>query len=125
VLLGLCAALALVLSMVGLYGVVAFTVARRERELGIRAALGAGPSALQQLVIRQGLRLALAGGVLGLALSLLLVGSIRALLFGISPSDPVAYAGTGVLLAGVTAIASWVPARRATRCDPAMALRRA
>jgi ABC-type antimicrobial peptide transport system permease subunit len=123
-LLGLCAALALVLSVVGLYGVVAFTVARRSRELGIRAALGAGPRALQHLVMRHGLGLTIAGGALGLGLSLVLGRSIRALLLGISATDPITYAGTAGFLAGVTALASWIPARRATRTDPAIALRR-
>jgi putative ABC transport system permease protein len=123
-LLGLCAALALVLSVIGLYGVVAFTVARRDRELGIRAALGASPRALQQLVMRHGLGLTLAGGALGLVLSLVLAGSIGALLFGVSATDPITYVGTAGFLAAVTALASWIPARRATATDPAIVLRR-
>lgn len=119
-----CATLALVLAVVGLYGVVAFTVARRNRELGIRAALGAAPRGLLALVMRHGLGLTLAGSALGLGLSALLARLLGALLFGVSPTDPATYVAVALVLGVVTAVACWLPARQVVRVDPAIALRR-
>jgi putative ABC transport system permease protein len=123
-LLGAGAGVALVLSVMGLYGVVAFTVARRSRELGIRAALGAGPGALLRLVMRQGLALNFLGTGIGVGLGLALAATVRTLLFGVSPTDPMTYVATAALLTGATLTASWLPARKATRVDPATVLRR-
>ncbi len=101
----------------------AFVVRRRHRELAIRHALGASPSRLRTLVFEQGMALAAAGIVLGLAASVAVGGSIRSLLFGVSPADAPTLAGvTGIVLT-VALAASYVPARRATRADPAVLLR--
>jgi ABC-type antimicrobial peptide transport system permease subunit len=118
-----CASVALVLAVVGLYGVVAFTVARRNRELGIRAALGAAPRGLLALVMRHGFGLTLAGCLVGLLLSGLVARLLRALLFGVTPTDPTTYLSVALVLSAVTAIACWLPARQAVRVDPAITLR--
>ncbi len=123
VLLGAFAGVALLLAGVGLYGVVAYGVARRARELGVRVTLGATPAAIRRAVVGRGVRLALAGAALGtlgaLAGGRLLVGA----LFGVRPADPGVLAGVAALLVAAAALASWVPARRATRVDPAVVLR--
>jgi ABC-type antimicrobial peptide transport system permease subunit len=114
---------ALLLAAIGLYGVLSFAVAARTRETGIRMALGAERATVQRLVIGEGLTLAAVGVVIGLAGALAGARVLRAFLFDLTPSDPVTYADIIVVL-GVTAVlASWVPARRASRVDPVIALR--
>jgi ABC-type antimicrobial peptide transport system permease subunit len=117
------AVLALGLAALGLYGVIAYGVAQRSREVGIRLALGARPAQVLRLVVGQGLRLTLAGVALGLVLALGLGRLLGGLLYGVAPSDPLTLLTVPLLLAGVALLASWVPARRATRVDPASSLR--
>jgi putative ABC transport system permease protein len=114
---------ALVLSAIGIYGVLAFGVAQRVREFGIRQALGADRSSILSLVIRQGLKTAGAGTVLGLAASFALARFLQTLLFGVTPHDPLVFAGVGITLFAVAMAACYIPARRATRVDPMVALR--
>jgi predicted permease len=114
---------ALLLAVIGIYGVTAFAVTRRTREIGVRMALGADRSAVMWLVIGQALRLSAIGGALGLAAAAAMARLISGLLFGISPFDPVTFGGTVVALTLVTAAASYLPARRAARVDPMIALR--
>ncbi len=115
---------ALLLAAVGLYGVVAFTVAERTREIAIRVALGARPSQVTRLFFRRGLVLAVGGGLAGLAVALMAAGVLRALLFDTSPRDPGMFALAAGLLASVTLLASYLPARRAAALDPLVALTR-
>jgi putative ABC transport system permease protein len=121
-LLGLFATLALVLAAVGIYGVISFTVARRTREVGVRMALGATPGDVVRLFVRRGLRPVLVGLLVGTGASLALARVLRGLLFDVEATDPVTFAAVIVVLAGVATLASWVPARRATRVQPATAL---
>jgi putative ABC transport system permease protein len=115
--------LALVLAGVGVYGVLAYTVSQRTRELGIRVALGAHAGAVRALVLRQGLGVALVGLVLGLVGALGLSHLLGAVLYDVSPTDPLALAAAAGVLASVAAIACLIPAVRATRVDPMVALR--
>jgi putative ABC transport system permease protein len=117
------ALLAAALAAVGLYGVVAYSVAQRTREIGIRIALGARGADVLRLVLRQGMQLVLAGGLVGLAGSLALTRLMRGLLFDVSATDPLTFAAITLLLAGVASLACWLPARRAARLDPVVALR--
>jgi len=123
VLLGIAGAMALILGIVGIYGVIAYAVTQRTREIGIRMALGAQPAELQQLFVRQGLLLAGIGAVLGLASAAGLTRLMASLLFGVSALDPLTYAGVAALLIVAAALASYLPARRATAVDPLEALR--
>jgi putative ABC transport system permease protein len=122
-LLGLFAGLALVLTAVGLYGVISYSVAQRTHEIGIRMALGAQPQDMLRLVVGQGLRLGLTGVGLGLAAALFFTRFVSSLLFAISPADPISYAGVVILLLGVVMLACYIPARRAMSVDPMVALR--
>ena len=122
-LLAVFGALALVLASVGLYGLVAYSVNQRRRELGVRMALGAGRGDVLRLVLRDGLSLVLVGIAGGVGLSLLVSRAMASLLLGVKGSDPVSLAGASLLLAGVAFIGSYLPARRASRFDPLMALR--
>jgi putative ABC transport system permease protein len=122
-LLGIFAALALTLAAVGIYGVMSYAVARRTQELGIRMALGAQKSDVLKLVLRQGLGLMGIGTGVGLAIALALTRFITTLLYGVTASDPVTYASVVGLLGAVALLATYVPARRATRVDPMIALR--
>lgn len=123
VLFGLFAVLALVLASVGLYGVVAYAVAQRTQEFGIRMALGAQQRDVLRLVLGQGLKLALLGVAIGIAAALGLARLLVSLLFGVEPTDPMTIAGVSLLLTIVALIACWLPAHRATRVSPTEALR--
>jgi putative ABC transport system permease protein len=122
-LLTLFSGVALVLAAVGLYGVISYSVAQRTSEFGIRIAMGAGSRDVLRMVVGQGLRLGVIGVVLGAAGALALTRLIRGLLFGISSFDPQTFVAMAVLLTGVTLLACYIPARRATRVDPMVALR--
>lgn len=114
---------ALLLALIGIYGVTAFGVAQRTRELGIRIALGSSRSRLLGMVVGHGFRLASLGVALGVLLSIAATRLLESLLLGVSGTDPVALGGAGVLLVGAALLASWIPALRAARIDPMVALR--
>ena len=122
-LLGIFALVAATLAVVGLYGVLAYVVADRTREIGIRVALGADPRRVIWLVLGNGFALTVVGAILGLAMSVVSVRAIRSLVYGTSIYDPWTFAASTLLLVCVSALASYVPARRASRVDPAIALR--
>jgi putative ABC transport system permease protein len=123
VLLGLFGGLALLLSAAGIYGVMAYGVAQRKNELGLRLALGAQPHDVMNLILRQGLQLISVGLVLGLVSALALTRLMKSLLFGVSATDPLTFAMIALLLTFVALLACWIPARRATKVDPMVALR--
>ncbi|HXO20335.1 MAG TPA: ABC transporter permease [Thermoanaerobaculia bacterium] len=123
VLLGAFAGLALALAAVGIYGVMAYTVVQRTHEIGIRMALGAGRVRVLRLVVRDGAALALAGLALGTAGALAVTRFLSSLLFAVSTRDPLTFAAVPAILGGVALLASYLPARRATRVDPLVALR--
>ena len=123
VLLLVAAATALGLAVTGIYGVLSYAVSRRTAELGVRIALGARPAAVVRMVVRQGVQLTLAGIGLGVVGAVVLTGYLRALLYEVSPTDPVAFAAMAALLFAVALAASYVPARRAAKVDPMTALR--
>ena len=123
VLLGIFAALAFLLSSVGLYGVISYTVVQRTREMGIRLALGADRGAILGMVVKNGAFLACAGALIGLAVASLLTRIIANLLFGVGPMDPLTFLSVPIALITVAILASYVPARRAAKVDPMVALR--
>jgi len=122
-LIGSFAALALVLAMVGLYGLISYSVSQRTRELGIRIALGAQQADVMRLVLGEGARLTLIGVVIGLAAALGLTQLMRSLLFGVSAADPITFVSVAVVLALVAIVACYIPVRRAMSTDPSAALR--
>jgi putative ABC transport system permease protein len=123
VLLAVFGALGVVLALIGVYGVMSYFVSQQSREIGIRMALGAGPSRILRLILAQGLRLALFGVGIGVSGSLVLTRFMRSLLFGISAADPLTFISVAVLLGSVALGACYIPARRAMRVDPMVALR--
>jgi len=123
VLLATFALVAVALSAIGIYGVIAYLVGQRSREIGIRLALGASPGSVVQMIVREGAVITLIGTAIGLAGALALTQSMRALLFGVAPTDWVTYLGVTAVLLLVALVASSVPALRAARVDPALAMR--
>jgi putative ABC transport system permease protein len=115
--------LGMVLASVGIYGVMSYTVAQRTNEIGLRMALGARPIDVLRLVVGQGMRLTLAGVVLGIVAALAATRLMGSLLFGVSTSDPVTFGAVSLLMVTVALMAGWLPARRAARTDPVLALR--
>jgi putative ABC transport system permease protein len=122
-LLGLFALIALFLAAVGLYGVVAYAVSQRTREIGVRMAIGAQAGDIRRLILGGGLRLAVVGVVLGTAAALALARLVASMLYEVTPFDPASYAATALVLLAVAALACSVPASRAMRLDPLAALR--
>jgi putative ABC transport system permease protein len=122
-LLGVFAAIALALAAIGVYGLLAHGVAQRINEFGVRMALGASPSGVVRLVVRQGLTLAIGGIAIGLVLAVAAVRALNSVLFEVTPWDPIAWIVAASTLLAVALLASWLPARRALRVDPVVALR--
>ena len=122
-LIGIFACVAMTLAVVGIYGVMAYEVAQRTHEIGIRMALGAGRRGILSLIFGQSLRVVLAGTVAGIAAALALARLMTSLLYGVEPLDPLTFTLVAVLVLAVAAMASWIPARRATAVDPVVALR--
>jgi putative ABC transport system permease protein len=123
ILISLFGGIALVIAAVGVYGVISYSVAQSTHEIGIRVALGASRGRILRMTLGHGLRLAAIGAVVGLVASHWLTQFLRELLFGITPSDPLTLAGATLALLAVAFVACWIPARRATRVDPLVALR--
>jgi putative ABC transport system permease protein len=123
VLIGTFAVLAILLAAVGLYGVIAFSVAQRTREIGVRIALGARPAAVSRLFLRRAVPIVTVGAAAGLAAALGVASLLRSMLVGITPRDPLSFLGSAALLACIAFLASWLPARGAARIDPGRALR--
>jgi predicted permease len=123
VMLGIAGAMALVLGIIGIYGVISYSVSQRRREIGIRLAVGAQQSELRQMFVRSGLALAGIGVVIGLVTAAGLMRLMKSLLFGISPLDPVTYVAAPLILVAAAVFASYLPARRAAAVDPVEALK--
>jgi putative ABC transport system permease protein len=117
------AALALLLATIGLYGLLAYTTLKRVREIGIRLALGARPDQIRRLVLSHGMQLLLIGSAIGLVAAIALSRALQTVLFEVKGIDPRIFLGVGLLLFIATFLASWIPARRASRVDPIVALR--
>ena len=116
------AALALLLATIGLYGLLAYTTLKRVREIGIRVALGARPGQIRALILSHGMQLLLIGSVIGLITAFALSRMLQSVLFEVKDTDPRIYLGVGLILFGATLVAAWIPARRASRVDPIVAL---
>jgi putative ABC transport system permease protein len=123
VLLALFAATALALAAIGIYGVMSLAVAARTKEIGIRVALGADQHRVQRLVVGEGLALVMVGTAFGLAGALTATRVLQSMLFDLAPNDPTTYTAIVGLLGAAAIVASWIPARRASRVDPVVALR--
>jgi putative ABC transport system permease protein len=123
VVLGTFAGLALLLAAVGIYGVMSYAARQRTREIGIRMAIGASTRAILRLFLARGAAMVGGGIAAGLLGAVALTRALQTLLFGVSTSDPLVFAGVTTMLAAVAMVAAWVPARRATRLDPVVALR--
>ena len=121
--LQLAAGTALLLSAIGMYGVISYLVGRRTREIGMRLALGAEPRQIRRQIVARSAQLAAIGLIIGLGLTLMSTRVLESLLYGVGPRDPLVLSVSMVVLAGVAALASWIPARRASRIDPIEALR--
>ena len=117
------AGVALALALVGIYGVISYSVGQRAQEIGLRMALGAEPRTILRLVIGQGMALALGGIVAGVVIAATLTRFQASLLFGIDSADPLTYAGLSLLVGAVALLATYLPARRASKMDPMRALR--
>jgi ABC-type antimicrobial peptide transport system permease subunit len=122
-LLGTFAAIALALAIAGIYGVMSYGVSQRTREFGIRLALGSDTHRVQRLVVWEGTRLALTGLAIGIPVAFLLSKLLATVLYGVAPNDPLTFGAVAVLLAIVSVVASYLPARRVTRVDPIVAMR--
>jgi putative ABC transport system permease protein len=122
-LLTLFAAVALIQAAVGIFGVTSYSVTQRTREIGMRMALGADARTVQGMVVGGGMRMVLLGLGIGLALTFALTRVVEGMIYGVAPSDPLTLGGVVVVLGGVALLACWLPARRATRIDPMVALR--
>jgi putative ABC transport system permease protein len=121
--LGVISGLALILGAVGLYGVLSYVVAERTREIGVRMALGATAAAVLRMIVTQGVRVVLAGAVVGIAVALASTRLLDTLLFGTEPVDPVVFVAMSLVMIAIGMLASYVPARRASRVDPIESLR--
>jgi ABC-type antimicrobial peptide transport system permease subunit len=114
---------ALLLAAIGIYGLMAYSVEQRTQEIGIRMALGAQGSQVKNMVVLQGMRLAMVGVIVGVGVSFALARLMSAFLFGVTARDPLVFVGVPLLLTAVALVAVWFPARRASRVDPMIALR--
>ena len=123
VMLGIAASVALLIGVVGIYGVIAYAATQRTREIGVRMALGAQTGDVRKMFLRQGLSLTATGIVLGIGVAFALTRVMSAFLFGVGPLDPMTYAVVSGVLAAVALLATYLPARRASRVDPMVALR--
>ena len=121
--LAIAGAMALALGIIGIYGVISYAVSQRTREIGIRLALGAQKKELKWMFVRSALTLTVVGVAIGIAAAAALTQSMKSLLFGISPLDPITYLAVPLILAAAAAVASYLPARRAANVNPVEALR--
>jgi ABC-type antimicrobial peptide transport system permease subunit len=121
--LGIAASVALLIGVVGIYGVIAYAATQRTREIGVRMALGAQVGDVRKMFLRQGLSLTTAGVALGIGVAVVLTRVMSAFLFGVGPTDPMTYAVVSAVLTAVALLATYLPARRASRVDPIVALR--